>query len=69
MNEDEKVKNDENAVKNIHEVLKRIKEFSEQVRSKAIKGYSGKALSNIIVLGIGGSYLGPEFVFEALKYD
>jgi len=34
-----------------------------------VKGYSGKALKNIISIGIGGSYLGPEFVYEALRED
>lgn len=55
------------AVKNVHDVLKRIKEFSQKVRTSEIKGYSGKDLRNIVVIGIGGSYLGPEFVFEALR--
>lgn len=26
-------------------------------------------MKNILVIGIGGSYLGPEFVFEALRFD
>jgi glucose-6-phosphate isomerase len=56
-------------VKKVHEVLRRIKEFSNKVRNQEIKGYSGKALKNIISIGIGGSYLGPEFVFEALRTD
>ena len=56
-------------VKNVHEVLNRIKAFSEQVRSNQVKGYSGKDLKNTLVIGIGGSYLGPEFVFEALRQD
>ncbi len=30
---------------------------------------TGKALKNVISIGIGGSYLGPEFVFEALRHD
>jgi len=57
------------AVKNVHAVLKRIHEFSEKVRVGALKGYSGHVLKNTLVIGIGGSYLGPEFVFEALKTD
>jgi glucose-6-phosphate isomerase len=69
MREDEVVKNEPEAVKNVHEVLKRIKEFSEKVRNKEVKGYSGKALTTFIMIGIGGSYLGPEFVFEALRFD
>ena len=41
----------------------------EWCRSGEWKGATGKALKNIISVGIGGSYLGPEFVFEALRYD
>lgn len=54
-------------VKNVHEVLNRMHQFSEKVRSGQVKGYSGKDLVNTLVIGIGGSYLGPEFVFEALR--
>ena len=43
--------------------------FSEEVRTGTVKGYSGKKLHNTLVIGIGGSYLGPEFVFEALRTD
>lgn len=57
------------AVKNVHSVLKRIKEFSEKIRTGQLKGYSGRVLKNTLVIGIGGSYLGPEFVFEALRTD
>ena len=56
-------------VKNVHAVLKRIEEFSLKVRDNQVKGYSGKPLVNTLVIGIGGSYLGPEFVFEALRTD
>ena len=57
------------AVKNVHAVLKRIHEFSQKIRSGEAKGYSGKDLKNTLIIGIGGSYLGPEFVFEALRTD
>ena len=56
-------------VKNVHAVLNRIEEFSFKVRDNQVKGYSGKSLVNTLVIGIGGSYLGPEFVFEALRTD
>jgi glucose-6-phosphate isomerase len=73
MNEDESLivpdSTEGDAVKNVHAVLKRINAFSDEVRSGAFKGYSGKTLTNTLVIGIGGSYLGPEFVFEALKTD
>lgn len=57
------------AVKNVHSILHRMRAFSEEVRTGAVKGYSGKQLHNTLVIGIGGSYLGPEFVFEALRTD
>jgi len=31
--------------------------------------YSGQKLKNVCAIGIGGSFLGPEFVYEALRYD
>jgi glucose-6-phosphate isomerase len=57
------------AVKNVNAVLKKIEDFSNKVRSNEIKGYSGKNLTNVVAIGIGGSYLGSEFVYEALKFD
>lgn len=54
-------------MKDVHEVLGNIKVFSEKVRSGEIKGFTGKNLLNLIVIGIGGSYLSIEFVHEALK--
>jgi glucose-6-phosphate isomerase len=52
----------------VNEVLDHMKEFSEQVRSGAWKGYTGKKLTNIVNVGIGGSDLGPVMVTEALKH-
>jgi len=57
------------AVKEVHEVLDQIKEFTEGVRSGDIRGYTGKRLRNIVSVGIGGSYLGPEFLHEVLKTE
>lgn len=50
-------------------VHQRIKEFSEKVRSGEITGLTGKKINTILAIGIGGSYLGPEFVYEALRFD
>jgi glucose-6-phosphate isomerase len=44
-----------------------MKDFSEKVISGEWKGYSGKAISDIVNIGIGGSDLGPLMVTEALK--
>lgn len=56
-------------VKDVHEVNARIADFSKKVRDGTLKGKSGKQLKNIVAIGIGGSFLGPEFVFEALRHD
>lgn len=47
--------------------LSKMKTFSEYVRSGKWKGYTGKAISDVVNIGIGGSDLGPLMVSEALK--
>jgi glucose-6-phosphate isomerase len=61
--------NGNDVVKDVHTVLDQIKTFSDKVRDGTITGFTGKNLKNIVAIGIGGSFLGPEFVFEALKHD
>ncbi|HOS85243.1 MAG TPA: glucose-6-phosphate isomerase [Bacteroidales bacterium] len=51
----------------INKVLAQMKDFSEQLISGSWKGYSGKAITDIVNIGIGGSDLGPLMVTEALK--
>lgn len=51
----------------VNRVLAKMKDFSERVRSGAWKGYTGKAITDIVNIGIGGSDLGPKMVTEALK--
>jgi len=51
----------------VNKVLAHMREFSEQVRSGSWKGYTGKPISDIVNLGIGGSDLGPVMATEALK--
>jgi glucose-6-phosphate isomerase len=58
-----------NVVPDVHAVLKRVREFSLKVRSGDWRGATGKHLSTVISIGIGGSYLGPEFLAEALRAD
>jgi len=58
-----------NVVDEVHQVLDQIKHFTEGVRNGEILGYTGKRLRNIISVGIGGSYLGPEFLHEVLKTE
>jgi glucose-6-phosphate isomerase len=52
----------------VREVLQRMKKFSEQLISGEWKGYTGKPISDIVNIGIGGSDLGPVMVTEALKH-
>jgi len=57
------------AIKDVHKVLENIKIFSEDIRSGKKLGYTGEKLTNIIAIGIGGSYLSTEFVYNALRND
>ncbi|KAF2637459.1 Phosphoglucose isomerase [Massarina eburnea CBS 473.64] len=57
----------QSVVEEVHSVLDHIEEFTEQVRSGAWKGYTGKKIATIVNVGIGGSDLGPVMVSEALK--
>ncbi len=47
--------------------LAKMKAFCEKVRSGEWKGYTGKAITDVVNIGIGGSDLGPLMVCEALK--
>ena len=58
-----------NVVPEVHAVLDRMAAFSDAVRTGDWKGHSGKRIRNIINIGIGGSYLGPEMAYRALRVD
>lgn len=58
----------EDVTPEVHSVLNHMKEFSEQVRSGAWKGFTGKKITDVVNIGIGGSDLGPVMVSEALKH-
>ncbi|KAF6077614.1 glucose-6-phosphate isomerase [Phyllostomus discolor] len=51
----------------VNRVLEKMKSFCQRVRSGDWKGYSGKSITDVINIGIGGSDLGPLMVTEALK--
>uniref|UniRef100_A0A8D1BL88 Glucose-6-phosphate isomerase n=1 Tax=Sus scrofa TaxID=9823 RepID=A0A8D1BL88_PIG len=51
----------------VNRVLEKMKSFCKRVRSGEWKGYSGKSITDVINIGIGGSDLGPLMVTEALK--
>ncbi|CDJ31847.1 glucose-6-phosphate isomerase, putative [Eimeria mitis] len=59
----------ENITEEVYAVLDKIKLFSTQIRDGTLKGATGETLKNIICIGIGGSYLGSEFVVESLKTE
>jgi glucose-6-phosphate isomerase len=58
----------QNVVPLVHAVLDRMAHFSEQVRSGAWKGHTGKRIRNVVNIGIGGSDLGPVMAYEALRH-
>src|SRR3984893_13442719 len=58
----------ENVVPQVHAVLDKMANFSERVRSGAWTGYTGKRIRHIVNIGIGGSDLGPNMAYDALKY-
>lgn len=51
----------------VRAVLDHMREFSDQVRSGRWQGYTGKAISDVVNIGIGGSDLGPVMVTEGLR--
>ena len=51
----------------VNAVLAHMREFTEAVRSGAWKGYTGKSITDVVNIGIGGSDLGPVMATEALK--
>lgn len=51
----------------VNKVLDQMKTFSEAIISGEWKGYTGKAITDVVNIGIGGSDLGPVMVTEALK--
>jgi len=59
---------DKDVMQEVNAVLSQMKIFSEKVIYGKWKGYSGKAITDIVNIGIGGSDLGPVMVTEALKY-
>ena len=56
-----------NVMEDVNRVLAQMREFSERVRSGQWLGYTGKRITDIVNIGIGGSDLGPVMVCDALK--
>jgi len=57
----------EDVMPRVNDVLQKMAEFSNQVVSGKWRGYSGKKITDIVNIGIGGSDLGPVMVTEALR--
>ncbi|MBD1229060.1 glucose-6-phosphate isomerase [Xenorhabdus griffiniae] len=57
----------EDVMPQVNAVLAKMKSFSERIISGEWKGYTGKAITDVVNIGIGGSDLGPYMVTEALK--
>ncbi len=58
----------ENIKPKIKAVLDHMKTFSETIISGSHKGFSGKEITDVVNIGIGGSDLGPVMVCSALKH-
>jgi glucose-6-phosphate isomerase len=57
----------QDVVAEVHQVLDAMASFAGQVRSGAWLGHTGKRIRNVVNIGIGGSYLGPEMAYRALR--
>lgn len=58
----------QNVITEVNEVKEKIKGFCDTVISGSHKGFTGKAITDVVNIGIGGSDLGPNMVAEALAY-
>jgi glucose-6-phosphate isomerase len=56
-----------NVVPGVHAVLDRMAVFAAKVRDGSWTGHTGKRIRNVVNIGIGGSYLGPEMAYQALR--
>ncbi|WP_428489489.1 glucose-6-phosphate isomerase [Rhodopila sp.] len=54
-------------VPDVHKVLDAMADFASRLRSGGFTGHTGKRIRNVVNIGIGGSYLGPEMAYRALR--
>ncbi len=59
--------NGKNINEDVQQALNQMKSFSDKVRQGVWKGYSGKSITDVVSIGVGGSNLGPQMVTEALE--
>lgn len=57
----------EDVMPEVNRVLKQMKTFADAIQSGSWKGFTGKSITHIVNIGIGGSDLGPYMVTEALR--
>jgi glucose-6-phosphate isomerase len=57
----------EDVMPGVHTVLDAMADFATRLRSGAFTGHTGKRIRNVVNIGIGGSYLGPEMAYRALR--
>ncbi len=58
----------QNVISEIYEVKNKIKTFTNDIVNGIRKGYTGKAFTDVVNIGIGGSDLGPAMIVEGLQY-
>ena len=56
-----------NIMLEVQATLDKMRDFVESVHSGAWKGYTGKTITDVVSIGIGGSFLGPKIVSQALR--
>lgn len=59
--------NGQDVLSDVRGVLSRMKSFSDKVNKGEWKSFNGKAIKDVVNIGIGGSDLGPQMVYEALR--
>ena len=57
-----------NVIPEVHQVKEKINTFTGQILDGTLKGFTGKAFTDIVNIGIGGSDLGPAMVVDALQF-
>ncbi len=57
----------EDVMPEVHATLEKVKAFVNSVQDGSHRGYTGEVITDVVALGIGGSFLGPKIMSEALK--
>ncbi|MEZ5536597.1 MAG: glucose-6-phosphate isomerase [Thiolinea sp.] len=58
---------DKDVMPDVNDVIAKMGAFAEQVRDGSWRGFSGKMITDVVNIGIGGSDLGPQMVYQALR--